>query len=777
MIKFGVGQPVTRLEDARLLKGIGHYQDDTNLPGELHTVFLRSPHAHARIRAIDTAAAAVAPGVRAIYTGADYAAERLAMPKAAMPRKKADGSPMFAPQRPALVVDRARYVGDPVAMVIAETVAQAKDAAELVAVYYEPLPAVTSTADAARPDAPQVWDENPDNVSHTYERGDKAKTEAAFARAHRIVQRRYVISRVHAQYMEPRGAIGTYDAGEDRYTLYADVNYPHRVRNMLANMVFKVPESKVRVVCHDVGGGFGAKGWQYVEHRLTLWAAKKLSRPVKWSCERSEVILADEHGRDNIGEIELAFDDNAKILALRLHMLASIGAYVASDRQLLTPFGMIGTVVGVYDIPVAYVSIDAVLSNTSPTAPYRGAGRPEAIYLIERAIEDAARELNLDPIELRRRNIISPAAMPYQTALGPNYDCGDFTKNETALAAADHAGFAMRREASKKQGMLRGIGLANAIEAAAGPVPEYAEIRFNPSGTAMLLMGTKAHGQGHETAFKQILCERLGLDPNDIQYIDGDTDRVAFGMGSNGSRSMVVGGSALTVAAGKVIDKGKRLAAHLLEAAEADLEFADGKFTVAGTDRNIPLTQVARASFQPARLPPGMEPGLIEHATYAPERATFPNGCHVCEVEIDPESGEVSLLSYPVVDDVGTVINPLTLRGQVHGGLAQGIGQILMEQVAYDRQSGQLLSASFMDYAMPRADVMCNIDVHENPVPTKTNPLGAKGAGEAGCVGALPAVMLAIMNALEPLGVRELDMPATSERVWHAIRSCRQRPQ
>jgi carbon-monoxide dehydrogenase large subunit len=774
MIRFGVGQPVTRLEDARLLKGKGRYQDDTNLPGQLYAVFLRSPHAHAKIRAIETTAAAVAPGVHAVYTGADYAADGLAMPKAAMPRKKVDGSPMFAPQRPALVVDRARYVGDPVAMIIAETLAQAKDSAELVEVDYAPLASVTSTADAARADAPRVWDENSDNISHTYERGDKAKTDAAFARAGHIVRRRYVISRVQAQYMEPRGAIGTYDPGEDRYTLYADVNYPHRVRNMLANMVFRVPESKVRVVCHDVGGGFGAKGWQYVEHRLTLWAAKKLGRPVKWSCERSEVILADEHGRDNIGEIELAFDGNAKILGLRLHMIASIGAYIASDRQLLTPFGMIGTVVGIYDIPAAYVSIDAVLSNTSPTAPYRGAGRPEAIYLIERAIEAAARELNLDPIELRRRNIISPAAMPYQTALGPNYDCGEFAKNmETALTAADHAGFTARREEAKKRGMFRGIGVANAIEAAAGPVPEYAEIRFNPSGTAMLLMGTKAHGQGHETMFKQILCERLGIDPNDVQYIDGDTDRVAFGMGSNGSRSMVVGGSALTLAAGKLIAKGKRLAAHLLEAAEADLEFTDGKFMVVGTDRNIPLTQVARASFQPARLPPGMEPGFYENATYAPERATFPNGCHVCEVEIDPETGAVTLAGYVVVDDVGTVINPLTLKGQVHGGLAQGIGQILMEQVAYDHDSGQLLSASFMDYAMPRADVMCDIAVHENPVPTKTNPLGAKGAGEAGCVGSLPAVMIAIMNALESLGVSELDMPATSERVWHAIRSVR----
>jgi len=693
------------------------------------------------------------------------------MPKAAMPRKKRDGSPMFAPQRPALVIDCVRYVGDPVAMVIAGTLAQAKDAAELVEVDYEPLPSVTSVADAARPGAPKVWDENADNISHTYERGDKAKTEAAFARADHIVKRRYVVSRVHAQYIEPRGAIGTYDPGEDRFTLYADVNYPHRVRNMLANVVFKVPESKVRVVSHDVGGGFGAKGWQYVEHRLTLWAASKLGRPIKWSCERSEVLLADEHGRDNIGEIELALDRHGRFLALRLHMLASIGAYVASDRQLLTPFGMIGTVVGVYDIPAAYVSIDAVLSNTSLTAPYRGAGRPEAIYLIERVIEDAARELGIDAIELRRRNIIPPDKMPYQTALGPYYDCGDFAGNMAmALEAANYAGFPVRREEAKRRGMLRGIGVANAIEQAAGPVPEYAEIRFNPSGTAMLLMGTKAHGQGHDTAFKQILCERLGIDPNEVQYIDGDTDRVAFGMGSNGSRSMVVGGGALTLAAGKLIEKGKRIAAHLLEAAEADLEFANGRFTVAGTDRGITLKQVAMASFQPARLPPGMEPGFFEHATFAPQRATFPNSCHACEVEIDPETGEVKLAAYHAADDVGTVINPLTLAGQIHGGVAQGAGQVLMEQVVYDRQSGQLLTASFMDYTMPRADNLCGIKILENPVPTQNNPLGAKGAGEAGCVGSLPAVMIAIMNALEPLGVRELDMPATSDRVWQAIR-------
>ncbi len=776
-MKFGIGQPLRRFEDLRLLTGRGRYQDDVTLPRQAYAVFVRSPHAHARIHALATETAARAPGVVAVYTGADYAQDGLGMPKAGMPRKRADGSPAFAPQRPALVSERVRYVGDPVAMVVAETLGQAKDAAELVQIEYEPLPSVTSVIEAAQPGAPLLWDENPDNISHTYERGDRAATETAFARAAHVVKRRYVITRVHAQYMEPRGSLGLYDPAEDRYTLYADVNYPHRVRNMLANSVFKVPESQVRVICHDVGGGFGAKGWQYVDHRLVLWAARKLGRPVKWRCERSETLLADEHGRDNVGTIELAFDDAGKILGLRLAMLANIGAYVGSDRQFLTPFGQIGTVIGVYDIRAAHVRIEAVLSNTPPTAPYRGAGRPEAAYLIERAMQDAAAELGIDPIELRRRNIIKPASMPFKSPLGPFYDCGEFEKNmDLALQVSDFANFAARRDASRARGRLRGIGLANAIEQAAGPTPEYAEIRFNPGGSAMLLMGTKTHGQGHETAFKQILHERLGIDPNEVHFIDGDTDRVAFGMGSNGSRSMVTGGAALTLAAEKVIDKGKRLAAHLLEADSADVEFADGKFVIAGTDRALALKEVARAAFQPARLPQGMEPGLYEHATYAPTHDTFPNGCHVCEVEVDPETGAVQLVSYLVIDDVGTVINPLTLAGQIQGGVAQGLGQILMEQVVYEPGSGQLLSASFMDYAMPRADAMCSVAIRSNPVPTRFNPLGAKGAGEAGTVGALPAVMIAIMDALEPLGVRQLDMPASPSRVWQAIQEARAAP-
>jgi carbon-monoxide dehydrogenase large subunit len=774
MGQFGIGQAVTRFEDRRLLRGQGRFHDDVNLPGQAHAVIVRSPHAHARIQAIDASAALRAEGVLAVFTGADVVRDGLGTMQMTLKRKRPDGSPMFAPPHRGLTHDRVRYVGDPVAVLVAETLAQAEDAAELVRIDYEPLPSVTSTTAAALPGSAPVWDECPDNISNVFEAGERAATDAAFSRAHRVIRRRYVITRVHAQYMEPRGALGVWDPGEDRYTLYADVQYPHRVRNALASNVFKVPEHSIRVIAGDIGGAFGTKGWQYPEHRLVLWAARKLRRPVKWRCERRDAIPADEHARDNVSDAELALDSEGRFLALRVRTLANVGAYVSSDRNLLATFSNVVTLVGVYAFPAAHVQVTCVLTNTNSTAPYRGAGRPEATYVIERLIDDAARELGMDPVQLRRSNLIPSSAMPYRTPLGVTYDCGNFEKSmDDALKLADVAGFDARREESQARGRLRGLAVVNAIERAAGAQPEFAEIRFAPGGNATLLMGTKNQGQGHETTFKQILHERLGLDPAEVRYIDGDTDRVAFGIGTMGSRSTVIGGTALWTAADKVIAKGRKIAARLLEAAEADIVFADGRFTVAGTDRAVTLKEVARAAFQPAQLPPGLEPGLYETGTFSPRQDTWPNGCHVCEVEVEPETGAVTLARYVIVDDVGTVINPLTLKGQIHGGVAQGVGQALMEQVVYDPESGQLLTASFMDYAIPRADTIPELAIGNNPVPTKLNPIGAKGAGEAGTVGALPAVINAVMDALAPLGVRDFDMPATSSRVWQVIQAAR----
>ncbi len=769
MGQFGIGQPVRRFEDRRFLRGEGRFQNDQNLPGQAHGVVLRSPHAHARIRALDTSAALAAPGVLAILTGDDLARAGLGTMGVPFQRKRPDGSPMFARAHLGLAREKVRFVGEPVAFIVAEALAQARDAAERIDIDYEILPSVTDTADAVEAKI-AVWDECPDNISNLFEAGNKAATEAAFAQAAHIVRRRYVISRVYAHYMEPRGAIGVWDPGEERYTLYADVQYPHRVRQALATRIFKIPESRIRVIAGDVGGGFGTKGWQYPEHRLVLMAAKQLRRPVKWSCERSEAILADEHARDNISDAMLAVDNDGRFLALRVKTFANVGAYISSERNLLATFGNVGTLTGVYDIGAAYVEVHAVMANTNGTAPYRGAGRPEATYVIERLIDDAARELHDDPVELRQRNMIPNEKLPYKTALGLNYDCGDFLGNlEKALALSDWDGFPRRRAHSRAHGRLRGIGLANPIEKAAGPGQEFAEIRFHPSGNITLLMGSKNQGQGHETTFKQVLSEKLGIDPSDIQYIDGDTDRVAFGIGTNGSRSTVIGGSALWMAADKIIAKAKKLAAHLMEAAEADIEFADGTFAVAGTDRRIALAEVAKAAFRAGNLPPGLEGGLYETGTFAPTDFTYPNGSHVCEVEIDAETGELDILNYVVVDDVGTVVNPIGLKGQIHGGVMQGLGQAVMEEVVYDRESGQMLSGSFMDYAMPRADALPEISVTSNPVPTKRNPLGAKGAGEAGTVGALPAIVNAVMDALSPLGVKNIDMPTTSARIWRAM--------
>ncbi len=770
MEKFGVGQGVLRQEDPRLLRGRGLFVNDVNLPGQTYAIVLRSPHAHAEIKSIDVGAPAAAPRGLADLTGAGIAADKLGVPGMPAKWKRPDGEPMKYRPQPPLALGRVRYVGDPVALVVAETLDQARDGAELIDVDYVSIASVTDTAQTVAADAPLVWDDYPDNVSGVFQAGDAGAVVAAFATAAHITKRRFVISRVFAHYMEPRGAIGAYDEREDRFTLHADVQYPHRVRQLLAEKIFSIPEQNIRVVARDVGGGFGTKGWQYAEHRLVLWAARKIGRPVKWACERSEAIQADEHGRDNVTEAELAFDADGMAVGLRVNTVANIGAYLSAIRNLLAAFTNVGTLIGVYDIPTAHVTVRTVHSNTNPTAPYRGAGRPEATFVIERMFDEAAREMAIDPTELRARNMIASDAMPVKTALGLTYDCGEFANNQAeALKMASYDEFASRRDAAAARGKLRGIGVANPIERAASPAPDFAEIRFSTDGSATILMGTKSQGQGHETIYKQIVGERLGLAPTEMRVIDGDTDRVAFGMGTMGSRSTVIGGSALYYAAEKIIDKATQIAAHLLETSAADVEFASGKFVVAGTDREMVLKDVVKAAFLPAKLPAGMEPGLFETATFVPDDDTYPNGCHVCEVEVDPDTGVIEIIGYWVVDDVGIMINPTIVKGQIHGGIAQGVGQILMEQVAYDKDSGQLLSGSFMDYAMPRADNFCPIDVASNDVPTKRNPLGVKGAGEAGTVGAMPSLMNAIMNALAQVGVEHLDMPATPERVWQAI--------
>jgi len=755
--QFGIGQSVSRFEDPRLLRGEGRYVNDLGLPRQAHLVLLRSPHAHARIVSIDTAAALAAPGVLGVYTVADLERDGVGTTAPTFKRSRPDGSPMFWRAHPGLAKDRVRHVGEPVAAVVAESVAQAKDAADLVAVDYDALP-----VDGA------VWEECPDNVSNVFEVGNKAATETAFARAAHVVKRRYEISRVHAQFMEPRGALGAWDAGEGRYTLHCDVQYPHRVREVLADLL-KVPEHRIRVVCNDVGGAFGAKGWAHLEHRIVLWLARKLGRPVKWLCERSEAPLADDHARELVSEAELALDAGHRFLALRVRNTAALGAYISTDRNLMTSFANLGSLAGVYLLPAAHIGVTGMLSHTSSLAPYRGNGRPEAIYILERLIDDAARELNVDRVELRRRNLIPPSAMPYKTAIAFTYDCGEFEKGmDKALAFSKWSDFPSRRELSKSKGKLRGIGLSNAIERAAAPGMEYAEVRFDPGGTATLMVGTTSQGQGHETMYRQIAATRLGLAQENMRVVEGDTDAVAFGAGSFGSRSAAIGGTALWLAADKAIAKGKRIAAHLLEAADADISFAHGRFAIAGTDRNLAWKDIARAAYGMAPLPAGLEPGLVENASFSPVQETFPNGTHVCEVEVDPETGSVTPVSYVVVDDVGTEINPLTLEGQVVGGIVQGLGQILMERIVYDPESGQLLTASFMDYAMPRAGDLCNFEVGHNPVPTRLNPLGAKGAGEAGTVGALAAAMNAIVDAI---GTERIDMPATPERVWQALRT------
>jgi aerobic carbon-monoxide dehydrogenase large subunit len=774
MGQFALSQSVPRTEDPRLLRGEGRYAADFFLPNMAHAVFVRSPHAHARIAAIDVRAAKQMPGVIAVLTGADWLAEDFGDVPPGYPRNRRDGSSLYQPPRPALVPDRARMVGDPVAMVIAETVDAAKDAAERVVVDYEPLPALVDATHARSSRAPVLHDDCPDNESFFFVAGNKTAVEAAFAKAAHITRLRLRINRVTANTMEPRACVGHHATAEGRYTLYGGTQRAWGLRHSLAEHVFKVPEHKIRVVTGDIGGSFGMKTGSYPEYLACLWAAARIGRPVKWVCERSEGHLTDSHDRDQVTEAALALDGDGRFLAMRFDNVCSVGAYLGAGAP-VSPSNHLGGLAGLYTTPAIYVEASAVFTNTAPIGPYRGAGRPEATYVLERLIDTAAREMGIDRAELRRRNLIPAEAMPFKTGLTFTYDCGEFERNmNQALATADYAGFEVRRAEAAARGRLRGLGVANFVEQTGQADGEVVSLKFDPSGCLTAATGSIPQGQGHETMYKVILSDRLGIDADDIRVVTGDTDAVPFGWGTYSSRSAALGSAAAVVAADKVVDKARLTAAHLLEAAAADIEFKAGAFRVAGTDRAIGLKEVARATFDPRRQAPGVELGLFETGVFHPHppTPTFPNGCQVCEVEIDPNTGQTEILRYCVVDDVGTVINKLTLEGQIHGGIGQGVGQAFSEAMIYDEE-GQLLTGSFLDYGMPRADGMCSFDCANNPVPTKKNPLGVKGAGEAGNVGALACIMNAVVDALAPLGITHIDMPAAPEKVWRAIRAAR----
>src|SRR5262245_4387529 len=769
MNKFGIGQPVQRVEDRRFLTGRGRYVEDITLRRQAHGVVVLSPHAHARIRRVDVSRAKAAPGVLCVLTGADAVVEKIGgLPPLFMP-EDVGGPKGYRTFRPILVSDKARHVGDRVAFVVAETTAQARDAAQLIEVDYEPLPSAVTVEDAIKEGAPSVWDDNPGNVAVRLMMGNKEATDAAFARARHVVTVRLENSRISANSLEPRGAIGDYDPGEGNFTLYTSTQNPHGVRGSMAGAVFKLPETKFRVIAPDVGGGFGMKGDCYPEDALVLWSSRRIGRPVKWISTRSEGLAGDGHGRDQVVHGELALDENGKILGMRMRGLHGVGAYIMGAGIVPLVFSL-QLATNAYVIPAFFVATQAVFTNTSPLAPYRGAGRPEAAYLAERLIERAASVLGIDAVELRRRNFVGPDRMPYPTGTGLTYDSGEFARTtDRCLQMADWNGYASRRASTEKQGKLRGRAMTYTIEESS-VFNERMELRCDQSGMVTIVAGTFSHGQGHATTYAQMVSDWLGVPFEGIRFVQGDTDQVPFGRGTYASRSSMVGGNALKAAADALIDKAKGLAAHLMEAAPPDIEFKDGKFQVVGTDRALPFTAVASAFYRRGGIPKEFGAGLEASGSFATEPPNFPNACHVCEVEVDPETGEVEIDRYTVVDDVGRAINPLICEGQIQGGLAQGIGQALYEQVAYDRESGQLLSGTFTEYCMPKADDLPGFAVAFDEFPCKTNPLGVKGVGEIGSVGAPPVVVNAIIDALRPWGVDHLDMPVTPARIRERAR-------
>ncbi len=783
----GIGAAVRRKEDFRFLSGRGNYTDDINRPGQLYAVIKRSDRPHATIGGIDTTAAAKAPGVAAVFTGADLAADNVGGLPCGWQIHNKDGSPMAEPPHPVLAIGKVRHVGDPVAVVIAATKQAAKDAAELIVVDYQDLPAAASLNEAVKPGAALVHDDAAGNVCYDWHIGDKAAMEAAFAGADRVVKLELENNRLIPNAMEPRAAVGDFDTSSGDFTLYTTSQNPHVIRLLMGAFVLHIPENKLRVVAPDVGGGFGSKIYHYAEEAIVTWAAGKLRKPVKWTAERNESFMSDAHGRDHVSTAEMAIDKDGHFLGLRVHTLANMGAYLSTFAPCVPTYLYATLLAGVYKTPVIYCEVKAIFTNTVPVDAYRGAGRPEATFLLERLVDAVAHDTGIDKVELRRRNFIPNDAFPYQTPVALQYDSGDYTATlNAALKAADHAGFESRRTAAAAKGKLRGIGVSTYLEAcgiapsavvgslgARAGLYEVANIKVHPTGSVTVYTGSHSHGQGHETTFAQLVASQLGVPIDQVDIVHGDTAKIPFGMGTYGSRSLAVGGSAMVKSMDKIIAKGKKIAAHLMEASVDDIEFKDGKFTVAGTDKEKTLTDISLAAYVPHNYPiEELEPGLDETSFYDPKNFTFPGGCHIAEIEIDPDTGVISVESFVAVDDVGRVINPMIVEGQVQGGVAQGIGQALLEAAIYD-SAGQLLSGSMMDYTMPRADNLPNITVGTESTLCTHNPLGVKGCGEVGAIGSPPAIINAVIDALKDYGVRHIDMPASAPKIWSIIQAGR----
>jgi aerobic carbon-monoxide dehydrogenase large subunit len=771
LMKFGIGQPVPRSEDPMLVRGEGCYTDDVKLAGEAYAVMVRSRVPHGVIKSIDTSAARKMPGVLGAYTGADLAGYGTL--KCIVPFKNRDGTPMKQPPRPALPTDKVRFVGDPIAFVVAETLLQAKDAAEAVEVEIESLPAVIRPEDAARPGAPLIHDEAPGNVALDYHYGDTEQVAAAFTKAAHVTRLALVNSRVVVNAMEPRAAIGVYDAASERFTLHAPSQGVFGLRGQMAD-ILKVEPKRLRILTGHVGGSFGMKSAPFPEYVCVLHAARALGRPVKWTDDRSGSFVSDSHGRDHELTAELALDADGAFLAVRITNFGNMGGYLSHVAPMPSTLNIVKNVQNVYRTPLIEVSTKCVFTNTSHVSAYRGAGRPEGNYYMERLVDAAAAEMGIDRLALRRRNQIKPHELPIKTASGSNYDSGDFPSVlKHALEVADVKGFARRKRESRKRGKVRGLGVGSFLEVTAPPSKEMGGIRFEADGTVAIITGTLDYGQGHAAPFAQVLSERLGVPFERIRLLQNDSDELLAGGGTGGSKSIMHSGTAIVEASGKVIEQGKQIASHVLEASAADIDFAQGRFVIAGTDRAIGIMELAERLRAGLKLPEGVPSTLdVRHVSDGPGASTYPNGCHVCEVEVDPDTGVIEVVKYVSVNDFGTVINPLIVEGQLHGGVIQGVGQALMEMTVYDGD-GQFLTGSFMDYALPRASDSPEVTVINHPVPAKTNVLGVKGCGEAGCAGSLTSVMNAIAHALSEFGIRHMDMPATPYRVWRAIQDAR----